>query len=33
MKMSGSEERFGWLVFSGLVVLIVWALLRTGGAQ
>jgi hypothetical protein len=33
MKMSDREQRFGWFVFSGLVVLIIWALLRTVGAQ
>jgi hypothetical protein len=26
--MSEREQRFGWLVFSGLIVLIIWALLH-----
>jgi hypothetical protein len=28
--MSDREQRLGWLVFAGLVVLIIWALTRTG---
>lgn len=26
------EQRFGWLVFAGIVLLIIWALTRTAAA-
>jgi hypothetical protein len=28
--MIDREQRFGWFVFAGLVLLIIWALTRTG---
>jgi hypothetical protein len=30
--MINREQRFGWFVFAGLVLLIVWALTRTAAA-
>jgi hypothetical protein len=30
--MRSREERFGWMVFAGLVLLIICALLRAGAA-
>jgi len=30
--MSDREQRLGWMVFAGLVLLIIWALMRIGPA-
>jgi hypothetical protein len=32
-SMSNREQRFGWLVFAGLILLIIWALTHNGAAS